>query len=238
MRIAALSDQHGFLPDVAPCDLVLVAGDVCPDRIGASWAMQAPDLQADWFHRNARAWLSRVPAVHQVLTWGNHDWCGQACDFSQDAPGTARTGSVQIVVDRSTRVTLGDGSSARAESLLVWATPWSNQFMHWAFMKSPRALSTIYDAIPEGTDVIVSHQPPYGHGDTSFDALSGRVEHLGSHELLAAIDRVKPRLVICGHIHEGFGRYDRHGIPIYNVAIVDEGYRLVRAATIIDLPSP
>jgi len=81
----------------------------------------------------------------------------------------------------------------------------------------------------------VSHQPPLCHGDRAFNLDAGRVEHVGSRELLDAAERVRPRLVICGHVHGGFGRYEHQEIPIYNVSVVDEAYRLVNAPTIIDL---
>jgi hypothetical protein len=42
----------------------------------------------------------------------------------------------------------------------VWATPWSNPFMRWAFMKRPSDLERVYAAIPDSIDVLVSHQPP------------------------------------------------------------------------------
>ncbi len=92
----------------------------------------------------------------------------------------------------------------------------------------------VYAQIPEGIDILVSHQPPYGYGDRYFDVGSGKVEHLGSPELLAAIDRVRPKLAICGHIHDGYGRTEYDGIVIYNVTLVDEQYRLVHAPTVID----
>jgi Icc-related predicted phosphoesterase len=117
----------------------------------------------------------------------------------------------------------------------VWATPWSNPFMQWAFMKEPRALEQVYAAIPEDSDVLVSHQPPYGYGDRTFDLEAGRIEHVGSRELLAAIERVRPKVVICGHVHGGFGQYEHEGVPIYNVSVVDERYRLVNQPTVIDL---
>jgi 3',5'-cyclic AMP phosphodiesterase CpdA len=228
MRIVALSDQHGHMPEVPSCDLLIIAGDVCPDRFGPFLAMHDPDQQKSWFNRNVRPWLARAPATHKILTWGNHDWCGQACSFRLDSPPEASTTDLQILVDEGTTVTRTDGA------ISVWATPWSNRFMQWAFMKPARELATVYAHIPEGIDILVSHQPPYGHGDRYFNVASGRVEHLGSPELLAAIDRVRPKLVICGHIHDGHGRSEYDGIPIYNVALVDEQYRLVHAPTVID----
>jgi 3',5'-cyclic AMP phosphodiesterase CpdA len=222
VRIIALSDQHGFLPDVPACDLLIVAGDVCPDAFGGRFAMDVPERQRAWFDQKYRPWLDRQPATHKVITWGNHDWCGQSCDFSADAPPRAASTSLQIVTDALTTIDVG------GERLTIWASPWSNQFGYWAFMKRPRDLAPHYDAIPEGIDLLVSHQPPYGYGDVVLD-------HLGSRELLAAIDRVRPRAVICGHIHEGHGCYEHAGTPIHNVSVVDEYYQLVHTPTLVRL---
>src|SRR5712691_2552578 len=88
MRIVALSDQHGYLPDIPPCDLLIVAGDVCPDRFGPFMAVHDPYQQQAWFDRTVRPWLAATPATHKLLTWGNHDWCGQMCSFRSDTePG-------------------------------------------------------------------------------------------------------------------------------------------------------
>lgn len=223
MRIAALSDQHGFLPVIPRCDLLIVAGDICPDRIGRFLAHLEPKRQREWFDVMVRPWLDASPATHKVATWGNHDWCGQGCDFSADGPKASPTTRLQILVDEPTNV----------EGLRIWGMPWSNEFMGWAFMKAPDRLAAHYDAIPAGTDIVISHQPPFGYGDSPGG--SRQSEHIGSRELLAAIDRVRPRLVICGHIHGGHGRYARNGSLICNVGVVDEAYRLVHPATVIDL---
>ena len=127
-------------------------------------------------------------------------------------------------------------SAANDDVLSVWATPWSNQFMDWAFMKPPAELEAIYTKVPQGIDILVSHQPPYGYGDRYGDGAAGGGQHLGSRELLAAIGRIRPGLVICGHIHDGHGRFEWDGIPIYNVSVLDEQYRHVYSPTVIEIP--
>ena len=192
-----------------------------------------PNQQQAWFDRNVRPWLASAPAKHKLLTWGNHDWCGQACNFRSDSPAHARSTDLQILVDEGTTVPF---ARAASREMSVWATPWSNPFMRWAFMKRPSDLERVYAEIPDDTDILVSHQPPYGYGDRTFNLDSARAEHVGSRELLDAIERVRPKVVICGHVHGGFGRYEHGDVPIHNVSVVDESYRLVNAPTVIDLP--
>src|SRR5688572_12755960 len=102
MRIVALSDQHSHLPVIPPCDLLIVAGDVCPDRFGPFLAMHAPEHQKAWFDRAVRPWLADAPAIHKILTWGNHDWCGQAFSFQRDSPSETSSTDLHILVDECT----------------------------------------------------------------------------------------------------------------------------------------
>jgi Icc-related predicted phosphoesterase len=61
-----------------------------------------------------------------------------------------------------------------------------------------------------------------------------KIEQVGSVELTSAILAKRPGIVICGHVHSGFGRYDCEDIAVYNVSVVDEGYSLVNAPTLIE----
>jgi Icc-related predicted phosphoesterase len=82
----------------------------------------------------------------------------------------------------------------------VPVTPWD-----WSFdLAEPEAEAMLADA-PEGC-VLVVHSPPLGHAD-----LSGSGKHLGSEAIVAAIEAKRPRLAVCGHIHESWGRESRLG---------------------------
>jgi hypothetical protein len=148
------------------------------------------------------------------------------------APANADSCRLQIVVDEGVTVPM----SNRSGSVSIWLTPWSNLFMQWAYMKPLSELAQLYAAIPPGIDILVTHQPPLGFGDMHDPTGSGRPEHLGNPDLLAAIDRIRPRLVVCGHIHGGHGRFNRNGTTICNVSLVDDCYRLKHSPTVIDVP--
>jgi predicted phosphodiesterase len=204
MKLVAVSDLHGTLPSIPPCDLLLIAGDVCP-ATGHSIARQA-----SWLDTDFRRWLGQVPARKIIGVAGNHDF------IFEQAP--------QQVPDGLPWVYLQD-SGTRWEGLSIWGTPWQPWFFDWAFNLYERDLAAKWQLIPEGTDVLVLHGPPFGYGD-GVPRDEG-IEHTGSRSLLERIQLVAPRVAVFGHIHEGRGEWQVGRTLLANVTILDEGYRHV-----------
>jgi Icc-related predicted phosphoesterase len=52
----------------------------------------------------------------------------------------------------------------------------------------------------EKADVLVSHSPPNGYCDRH-----GKLGAMGSRAVLAAMQRLRPRYLLCGHVHDAWG---------------------------------
>jgi Icc-related predicted phosphoesterase len=86
-------------------------------------------------------------------------------------------------------------------------TPWD-----WSFDLDDEAATAMLGPCPEGA-VLVLHSPPKGHCDSAGDGT-----HFGSPALLAAIEAKRPKLAVCGHIHESWGcESDVDGTPLRNL---------------------
>ena len=84
-------------------------------------------------------------------------------------------------------------------------------FGAWSWDLGEEAARDLLAGCPEGA-VLVSHSPPRGHVDRDSSG-----EHLGSEAVLAAVERTRPRLVVCGHVHASWGeRSDLGSVPIVN----------------------
>ncbi len=55
-------------------------------------------------------------------------------------------------------------------------------------------------------DILVTHSPPKGVADATSNEMS-----VGSESIRDAIKRVQPRLALCGHIHDSWGRSGQIG---------------------------
>lgn len=60
--------------------------------------------------------------------------------------------------------------------------------------------------VPDDTDILVVHGPPALYGDCDGEkGPTGKVKVKGDGYLLCEIRRVRPKTVICGHVHGAFG---------------------------------
>lgn len=221
-KIVAISDQHGNLPTIQNCDLLLIAGDIVPIAV-----QNNPFDSMKWLNGPFGDWLNSVPAKHVVGTPGNHDFIFQrAFDM----------------VPKSLRWHLLIDNLAEVEGLKIWGSPWQNWFYDWAFNAPPdeeggqEFLARKYRAMPDDTDIIVSHGPPRGYGDQ----IDLRGDRLGSQALTDRIMEVKPKLVVCGHIHTSRGQWTfprgnaADGI-IANVAILNDEYKMVYEPMVFEI---
>jgi uncharacterized protein len=86
-------------------------------------------------------------------------------------------------------------------------TPWE-----WSFDLDEEDAAGRLAACPEGA-ILVLHSPPQGHCDAA-----GNGGHFGSEALLGAIEEKRPRLAVCGHIHESWGCQSQIAdTPVHNL---------------------
>jgi len=78
-------------------------------------------------------------------------------------------------------------------------------FGDWSCDLTEEAAAAMLDSC-EGADVLVLHSPPKGIADLTADGISA-----GSTAIRDAIARIQPKLAVCGHIHDSWGREGRIG---------------------------
>ena len=82
----------------------------------------------------------------------------------------------------------------------VFGSPYSPRNGTWAFGYIPEQASALWDQIPLDSDVVITHTPPKYHCDESESRAA-----IGCDVLRQTMWRVRPSLVICGHVHNGRG---------------------------------
>jgi Icc-related predicted phosphoesterase len=210
MRLVFISDthmQHDAL-DIPECDVLIHAGDF------SGWGSQQ-DLE------RFVPWLASRPAREKVFIAGNHDFiCEQKPGLVQTL---AREAGVHYLADAEFVV----------RGLRIWGSPFTPHFCNLAFNRERgREIRAHWDRIPEGIDVLVTHGPPMGVGDRTWDD-----EEVGCEELLSRVRQLQPRLHVFGHIHEARGEYALHGLAtrflnVSSTPLMEPG---IRPPVVVDL---
>ena len=206
MKIAGLSDLHGYLPDNIPiCDVLCISGDIIPLQI-----QRKTFASIRWWLRDFCNWVSILPCKKVIFTAGNHD----------------------IVIERLYKsnlfykfIALLEQYSNDKAILLIneqyayrginfygfpYIRPIPFQEGRWAFEDDYISSNDIgvYRTIPKtGIDVLITHDTPI----KNF-CLDNVIESMQS----------KPT-IFCGHWHEG--RSDNLQ-KIYNCSIRDDQYNI------------
>lgn len=128
-------------------------------------------------------------------------------------PGNAESAEELRAAAPEAIVLHGDATEVHGLKIfgLGYAVP-QTPFGGWSCDLSEDHAASMLDRMGE-TDLLVLHSPPKGVADRSRDGRS-----LGSTAIRAAIERVQPRLAVCGHIHDSWGQSGLIGTtPVHNL---------------------
>src|SRR5262245_53852376 len=140
----------------------------------------------------------RAVSKPAVLVPGNNESADELRDACRAWPSAHVLHGEQVTIGGVTFFGLGAG---------VPVTP----FGAWSFDLTEDEAATLLAGCPPGV-VLVSHSPPKGAVD-----VSSRGQALGSTAVRAAVERLRPALVVCGHIHGSAGQKANIGpTPVVN----------------------
>lgn len=156
-------------------------------------------------------WFCDLPYPHKIFIAGNHDFCMYGAETVDGLPA-----NVHYLCN----------SGISVSGIRFYGMP----------MFIQDCIGGQYNKhlldIPDDTDVIVTHQPPYGVLDFS-DYGSGPACH-GDVFLRRRVFDVKPRCHLFGHEHGCYGVEESCGITFSNAAVLDDGYNLVHSPNLLE----
>lgn len=233
IKTIVFSDPHGQLPVITEeFDLMLIGGDVCPAHDHYDW------YQREWLSTTFVEWVLSLPFKDKnskvIFIGGNHDFYLEHepnpnhGDYSSIYTDILKPcGGRLVYLEDDEYVFEKPLDDGQIETLKIYGTPWCKIFGRWAFMRPNEKLAQLYDNIPEGLDILLTHDAPdiQGCGKITMGQWAG--ENAGNKVLAKAIKQKEPRYVFSGHIHSAshtLTKVCRKNTYIRNVSILDEDY--------------
>lgn len=207
MKIIAFSDCHGHherlvVPDG---DVLIFAGDHC--HFG-----DAEDV------KKFAAWSEKLPHKYKLFVPGNHDRPYETdgrFEWMISKAGWCYLENAGIVID----------------GIRFYGSPDQPIFFNWAFNRTPEQLKKSWDAIPQDTQVLITHCPPYGYLDKTREG-----EAVGCKDLRQRVDKLGAlNLHIFGHIHHSRGEVVTPKTIYANVSVCNERYELMHGCYEVEI---
>jgi len=213
MKITFISDTHTKHNQVTA---TLPGGDVL---------IHAGDISSMGYEKEITDFLKWFNGLdnytHKIFIAGNHDW------GFQESPDMCRE-----LLKMYPNVTYLQDNTEVIGEVKVYGSPWQPEFYDWAF-NLPRMGSELqqkWKNIPDNTDILITHGPPWGHLDT----IKGHSVPLGCEVLAEGIKSLKPKIHVFGHIHTGYGYKFDGTTHFFNAALLDERYLFTQKPFTVD----
>jgi 3',5'-cyclic AMP phosphodiesterase CpdA len=222
MRITVISDthtKHGLIPltDLPGGDLIICAGDIMNSGYNKNDILDF----CTWFH-------SLEQYDKKIFIAGNHDRM-----FENHPEGVEELLNIYFDIDYLQDEAYDLYDMDTDTSTKIYGSPWQPEFYAWAFNlpKNSLQLAAKWEAIPDNTDILITHGPAFG----TLDTVAGRPwDNLGCELLAQRIEVIKPKIHVCGHIHSGYGYVFKDGTHFFNAAVLDEQYEYTQKPMTFD----
>ena len=220
LRVAAISDIHGYLPIIEEsADILLIAGDISPLEI----QFNKPKMKT-WIETEFAYWIKSLPVDRVFLIAGNHD------SYLESISKTNILALQQACVKLTyLKNEVCDYVDSYGQVWTIFGTPYCHIFGNWPFMRSDEYMTEKFKQIPDEVDIIISHDPPFAAGDVDviLETPQHRFErmftHLGNDPLRDRIEKVNYKLLVCGHVHGGSHDFTEEWKSV-NVSYLNEYY--------------
>jgi Icc-related predicted phosphoesterase len=219
MRIWLISDthtQHAGLA-VPQAEMVIHCGDEANSADVAENAQQC----RDFFE-----WFTELPIPQKLFVPGNHSTA-----IEQGAVSPADYPSVRFLLHESFHF----------DGLRIFGSPYTPQHHDWVFMRPRSSMNDVWQTVPSGVDLLITHGPPKGILDLTYDGEAKAIVQGGCSALRSHVDtRIQPKVHAFGHFHDqhgltNFGTYTRGQTKFINCSCCDRAGSLVNPGCVIEL---
>jgi len=132
-------------------------------------------------------WFSSLPIKTKIFVPGNHD---TSLERGLIKPAHIESLGIHLLINESRII----------EGKHFWGSPCVPKYGDWAWMKSRETINRIWQHIPANVDVLITHGPPYGILDATYNR-QNNVELVGCSALRKKVFKEPPGFMLFGHVH-------------------------------------
>ena len=204
MKIDLISDTHNKHKE-----FTLEGGDILIHSGDATGRGQSGEIHA------FLTWFAKQPYEYKIFVPGNHD-SGLEKEMARYREECKKK-NILLLIDEAVEI----------EGIKIYGSPYTPTFFNWYFMRDRgEQIKRHWDAIPDDTEILITHGPAYQIRDRVLNRYSPKGENVGCLDLRARIGLLRDlKLHVFGHIHDEAGISKVGQYLAVNAALLNDEYK-------------